>query len=434
MRQPFSALIAGLAAAALLLTGCNALDEDKIMSMDLVDETGTALNSVSDWAPGETHTFHLDGLPEECKVNVVSSDRDLLTADYADQTITLTAVESGQAIVTVELSMDGASLSKSYEIQIAARRMQAGMTLIDSRAIQPEDKLEDAFRPQGENYGSAAFADGYLELQAGNQATILFSGFDVTDGEPRPIETPVTVRSSENPVTFDGTYYLSDDRVILQCPKAGQYTLDLVLSCDGYTDLPVQLKIGVSEPSQNIVLSAKGFDAYSPTVEVGSSVILDADTVSDDTVLTVSADDHVVTATVGEDKRITITAVEEGTGSVTIHASTPGYQDTELTIQVHSVPQLISMTVLGDRLERNNVVRLSEGEVIQLTVLNPDEGDLTHEIEDSEVVSAVQKSNKLELKGLKAGETTITLTCQRNGYSTNTKTLTVIVTEADTEE
>ena len=41
---------------------------------------------------------------------------------------------------------------------------------------------------------------------------------------------------------------------------------------------------------------------------------------------------------------------------------------------------------------------------------------------------------KLELEGLATGETTITLTCQRNGYSTNTKTLTIIVTEAEPEE
>ena len=41
---------------------------------------------------------------------------------------------------------------------------------------------------------------------------------------------------------------------------------------------------------------------------------------------------------------------------------------------------------------------------------------------------------QLELEGLAAGETTITLTCQRNGYSTNTKTLTIIVTEAEPEE
>lgn len=102
---------------------------------------------------------------------------------------------------------------------------------------------------------------------------------------------------------------------------------------------------------QSIALSAKGFDAYAPTVEVGSSIILDAETVSEDTVLTVTADNSIVTATVGEDKRITITAVEEGTGSVTTIASTPGYQDAELTLQVHSVPELISMTILGDRLE-----------------------------------------------------------------------------------
>ena len=93
-----------------------------------------------------------------------------------------------------------------------------------------------------------------------------------------------------------------------------------------------------------------------------------------------------------------------------------------------------SMTLLGDRLERNNVVHLAEGEIVELTVLNPSEGDLSHEIDDPAIVSAVQKSNKLELEGLAAGETTITLTCQRNGYSTNTKTLTIIVTEAEPEE
>ena len=119
---------------------------------------------------------------------------------------------------------------------------------------------------------------------------------------------------------------------------------------------------------------------------------------------------------------------------MTIHASTPGYPDAELTLQVHSVPELISMTILGDRLERNNVVHLAEGEIVELTVLNPSEGDLSHEIDDPAIVSAVQKSNKLELEGLAAGETTITLTCQRNGYSTNTKTLTIIVTEAEPEE
>ena len=197
-----STLTAGLL-SAVLLAGCTVfVDGDVVTSMDLVDEEGVTLSSVSDWTPGESRTFHLDELPEGCEVNVVSSDRELMTADYADNAITLTAVESGHAIVTVELSMNGSSLSKSYEIQITARHMQAGMTLIDSRAIQPENALESAFHPERENFGSATFASGYLELQAGNQATILFTGFDVTDGEPKPLETPVTVRSSENEVTL----------------------------------------------------------------------------------------------------------------------------------------------------------------------------------------------------------------------------------------
>ena len=119
----------------------------------------------------------------------------------------------------------------------------------------------------------------------------------------------------------------------------------------------------------------------------------------------------------------------QGTGSVTITATAPGYADTSLTIPVESVPELIPLTILGDRLERNNVVQLAVGETVELTVLNPDEGTLTRQIADEEIVEAVQKSNKLELAGLSAGETTITLTCERGGYTTNEKVLTVRVTE-----
>ena len=129
MKQIVSTLIAGLL-SAVLLAGCTVfVNGEAVNSMDLVDEEGVVLNSVSDWIPGESRTFRLDALPEDCKVNVVSSDRALMTADYADKTITLTAVESGHAIITIELSMEGSSLSKSYEVQITARHMQAGMTL-----------------------------------------------------------------------------------------------------------------------------------------------------------------------------------------------------------------------------------------------------------------------------------------------------------------
>ena len=113
MKQIISTLTAGLL-SAVLLAGCTVfVDGDAVTSMDLVDEEGVTLSSVSDWTPGESRTFHLDELPEGCEVNVVSSDRELMTADYADNAITLTAVESGHAIVTVELSMNGSSLSKS---------------------------------------------------------------------------------------------------------------------------------------------------------------------------------------------------------------------------------------------------------------------------------------------------------------------------------
>lgn len=108
---------------------------------------------------------------------------------------------------------------------------------------------------------------------------------------------------------------------------------------------------------------------------------------------------------------------------------TPGYKDAELSIQAKSVPELIPLTVLGDELERNNVVHMTVGQLVELTILNPDEGDLSHEVENPEILTAIQKGSKLELEALAPGESDVTLTCSRNGYSTNTKTVTVIVSE-----
>ncbi len=427
MKRYRTKLLAACAAVMLALTGCT-VSQEEIAKVRLVDSSGAELASVSEMNLGESRSFTLEGVPDGVEVNVVSSDRQLLQAEYTDGQVEITALGGGSAILTLELSLEENSLSKSYEIQIASRKLQVGMNLIDSRPITGAGGPEAAFRPESESIGAATFAQGYLELQAGNQATLLFTGFDITGGEPVPAEGAISVRAADTEVTFDGTYYLSGDRIILQCPRAGQYTLDLIVSCEGYTDTEVQLQIGVSEPGQSITLSAKGFDAYLPTIEVGSSVIIDVGTVSDETQLSVEADGSIVTAAVS-DGRLTITAIQEGIGSVTLRAVTPGYKDAELSIQAKSVPELIPLTVLGDELERNNVVHMTVGQLVELTILNPDEGDLSHEVENPEILTAIQKGSKLELEALAPGESDVTLTCSRNGYSTNTKTVTVIVSE-----
>ena len=425
--RKFLPLLAAATAAAALATGC--VTNGAITTLDLTDTNGETLQSVSEWDPGESHTYSMPTLPDGCEVNIVSSDPSLLSAELSEGTLTLTAENTGKAILTVEVALDGNTFSKSYEMQISDRQLQVGVTLIDSRTIADPSSLEDSFRPAQPSLGGAVFADNFLELQVGNQATLQFTGFDATGGEPVPVQSAVTVRTASEETGFDGTYYLSGDRVVLQCPRAGQYTLELLAVCDGYPDTPVTLTISVSEPNQTLSLSAKGFDPYAPVIEVGGSVTIDVETLSEESTLAVTADGTVATAAVTENGRVTITAVTEGTGSVTITATAPGYADTSLTIPVESVPELIPLTILGDRLERNNVVQLAVGETVELTVLNPDEGTLTRQIADVEIVEAVQKSNKLELTGLSAGETTITLTCERGGYTTNEKVLTVRVTE-----
>ena len=431
MKRYIKLLLAAVGATILLLSGCTVPQED-IAEIKLTGPDGAELASISEMTLGESRSFTLEGVPEQVEVGIISSDKKLLQAEYVDGQVQITALGGGSAILTLELSAEENSISKSYEIHIDARRLQAGISLIDSRPILDEQQLEAAFYPEKENLGGATFAQNHLELQAGNQATLLFTGFDITDGESAPVEGAVSVRAADSPITFDGTYYLSQDRIILQCPRPGQYTLDLVVSSKGYTDTEVQLQISVSEPSQSIALSAKGFDAYLPTIEVGTSIILDVDTVAEDTQLSAQADGSIVTAAV-ENNRLTVTAIQEGTGSVTLTAVTPGYQDAQLTIPIKSVPELIPMTILADELERNNILHLTEGQTLPLTILNPKEGDLTCEIADPLLLSAIQKGNKLELEALAAGETEIQITCSRNGYSTNTKSVTVIIQEAATE-
>lgn len=53
MKQIISTLTAGLL-SAVLLAGCTVfVDGDAVTSMDLVDEEGVILSSVSDWTPGK---------------------------------------------------------------------------------------------------------------------------------------------------------------------------------------------------------------------------------------------------------------------------------------------------------------------------------------------------------------------------------------------
>ena len=57
MKQIVSTLIAGLL-SAVLLAGCTVfVNGEAVNSMDLVDEEGVVLNSVSDWIPGESRTW-----------------------------------------------------------------------------------------------------------------------------------------------------------------------------------------------------------------------------------------------------------------------------------------------------------------------------------------------------------------------------------------
>ena len=84
MKQIISTLTAGLL-SAVLLAGCTVfVDGDAVTSMDLVDEEGVTLSSVSDWTPGESRTFHLDELPEGCDcIITIGGDGTLIQAARA---------------------------------------------------------------------------------------------------------------------------------------------------------------------------------------------------------------------------------------------------------------------------------------------------------------------------------------------------------------
>ena len=160
--RKFLPLLAAATAAAALATGC--VTNGAITTLDLTDTNGETLQSVSEWDPGESHTYSMPALPDGCEVNIVSSDPSLLSAELSEGTLTLTAENAGKAILTVEVALDGNTFSKSYEVQISDRKLQVGVTLIDSRAIADPNDLEDSYRPAQPSLGGAVFADNFLEL------------------------------------------------------------------------------------------------------------------------------------------------------------------------------------------------------------------------------------------------------------------------------
>ena len=92
--RKFLPLLATAAAAAALATGC--VTNGAITTLDLTDTNGETLQSVSEWDPGESHTYSMPTLPDGCEVNIVSSDPSLLSAELSEGTLTLTAENTGK--------------------------------------------------------------------------------------------------------------------------------------------------------------------------------------------------------------------------------------------------------------------------------------------------------------------------------------------------
>ena len=80
--RKFLPLLATAAAAAALATGC--VTNGAITTLDLTDTNGETLQSVSEWDPGESHTYSMPTLPDGCEVNIVSSDPSLLSAELSE--------------------------------------------------------------------------------------------------------------------------------------------------------------------------------------------------------------------------------------------------------------------------------------------------------------------------------------------------------------
>ena len=83
MKRYRTKLLAACAAVMLALTGCT-VSQEEIAKVRLVDSSGAELASVSEMNLGESRSFTLEGVPDGVEVNVVSSDRQLLQAEYTD--------------------------------------------------------------------------------------------------------------------------------------------------------------------------------------------------------------------------------------------------------------------------------------------------------------------------------------------------------------
>ena len=199
--RKFLPLLATAAAAAALATGC--VTNGAITTLDLTDTNGETLQSVSEWDPGESHTYSMPTLPDGCEVNIVSSDPSLLSAELSEGTLTLTAENTGKAILTVEVALDGNTFSKSYEVQISDRQLQVGVTLIDSRTIADPNNLEDSYRPAQPSLGGRCSPTTSSSCRRATRPRCSSPALTPPAGNRCRSQSAVTVRTASEETGFD---------------------------------------------------------------------------------------------------------------------------------------------------------------------------------------------------------------------------------------
>ena len=357
-------------------------------------------------------------------------------SDADNDSLTITAASSSEAVATVSVASDGSSLTVSAQ---ARGEAEITVTAEDAYGLTVEDTFTVTVKAAPVVASAIGDVSG-LEVDA-TQEVPLSGAFSDADGDALTItaassddaKATVTVASDGSKLTLAGVAVGTATITITAQDYDGNRVSD---AFDATVTAPPPQETPNRAPTVSSAIADAAIINESGTKQVSlSGVFTDADNDSL-TITAASANEAVATASVASGyASLTVTAKSKGTATITVTASdgNGGTVSDTFTVAVKTAPVVASAIadVSGLEADATQDVSLSgvfsdaDGDSLTITAGSSDDAKAT--------VTVASDGSSLTLAGVAGGRATITVTARDSDGNRVSDTFEVSVVEAETE-
>lgn len=331
-------------------------------------------------------------------------------------TLTLTAMEAGDANISITLSMPGlhpVTWTGHVSVRLHTQELSAVLTPV------PDDLLPEDPPSQADGFTDGArtcsYEGGVLTLQAGTTAALDLIGEE---------GTAFLLQGSEGECV-DAS--LHNGLLLVTAREPGEAALVVTGEKEKYEPAGLDILVEAQLPPVTFQLEAMGLDPAAPDLEVGEHAEIAVILHPEDALLSLDLKGDAADATL-TGHQLFLAGVTPGESLVTLRASREGYEDAEIALPVQVSGARAQLSLSCAKLEINDIVPLLQGEEATVTALTGAGGILSYDAPDG-AVEISQEGANFTVRALAPGRVKVIFTAREEGKADRARALTFVVTQ-----